>query len=88
MKLILPKKLIADPAKLNRALARSVVAGAFVGVFFVVTQLVQNVLSSDALGLFGGGDAGGYASLVGQYPGPGERPSGADVAGRCVGTLP
>lgn len=52
-------RLFGIDVRINHGIRRSLVAGSFLAVFFVVTQTVQNLFSSTAYGVVGGGAAAG-----------------------------
>ncbi len=52
-------RLFGIEVKINHGVSRSIVAGCFLGVFFVVTQILQNLMSNTTLGVVGGGTAAG-----------------------------
>lgn len=62
---IVKHRLFGLELRLNRAVGRSLVAGAFLAVFFVVAQLIQNVVAADVLGIFGEDPDGSWGLLAG-----------------------
>jgi len=52
-------RLFGIEVRVNHGLSRSLVVGAFLVVFFIVTQIVQNAFSNATFGVVGGGIAAG-----------------------------
>ncbi|MES2153577.1 MAG: hypothetical protein V4510_00385 [bacterium] len=52
-------RLFGIEVKINHGVSRSLVVGAFLAVFFVVTQIIQNLFASPGWGILGGGAAAG-----------------------------